>query len=497
MSLGAIDFGLIVDGAVIIVENAVRRLSEAQRDAGRRAVDATSASRSCDAATLEVRSRERVRRGDHRDRLPADPRADGDRGQAVPADGDDGAPRARRRVRPLAHARAGAHQLPRRAARGEHETWLLRHGARGCTRRCSLESLRPVAHRRARGARARRRACALVSRLGAEFVPQLDEGDLARRGRRLPGIALTESVATRLRLETRAAARSPRSRIVVSRTGAPEIATDPMGVEQTRRLRRAQAASDWRTGLTPKADSPRRSPSATRARRPRDRRRRFAADPDAHQRAGRGRALRRRRHRLRPRSRRSSASSATRSRRGARARPGRGRRARRAGRRASDTCAIAPDRDKLARYGLDDRGRESGHARHRGRPLGRRRARGRAALRHRRSRSRHGFARRPRALRALPLRSVSGQIVPLGDVAELELVDGPGADQPRDSRAALTVEFNVRGRDLGLGRQRRAADAGDARCRCPRLPHRVGRAVRALSPTRRRGCSSSCRSRSR
>ena len=30
MSLGAIDFGLIVDGAVIIVENCIRRLSEAQ-----------------------------------------------------------------------------------------------------------------------------------------------------------------------------------------------------------------------------------------------------------------------------------------------------------------------------------------------------------------------------------------------------------------------------------------------------------------------------------
>ena len=31
MSLGALDFGLIVDGAVIIVENCIRRLSESQR----------------------------------------------------------------------------------------------------------------------------------------------------------------------------------------------------------------------------------------------------------------------------------------------------------------------------------------------------------------------------------------------------------------------------------------------------------------------------------
>ena len=35
MSLGAIDFGLIVDGAVIIVENAVRRLSEKRSQLGR------------------------------------------------------------------------------------------------------------------------------------------------------------------------------------------------------------------------------------------------------------------------------------------------------------------------------------------------------------------------------------------------------------------------------------------------------------------------------
>ncbi len=35
MSLGAIDFGLIVDGAVIIVENCLRRLGEKQHDLGR------------------------------------------------------------------------------------------------------------------------------------------------------------------------------------------------------------------------------------------------------------------------------------------------------------------------------------------------------------------------------------------------------------------------------------------------------------------------------
>ncbi len=39
MSLGAIDFGLIIDGAVVIVENVVRQLGAKQHQLGRRAYD--------------------------------------------------------------------------------------------------------------------------------------------------------------------------------------------------------------------------------------------------------------------------------------------------------------------------------------------------------------------------------------------------------------------------------------------------------------------------
>ena len=46
MSLGALDFGLIVDGAVIIVENCIRRLAEAQPRARRAARRCASGSRS-------------------------------------------------------------------------------------------------------------------------------------------------------------------------------------------------------------------------------------------------------------------------------------------------------------------------------------------------------------------------------------------------------------------------------------------------------------------
>ena len=54
MSLGALDFGLIVDGAVIIVENCLRRFGEAQHAARPRADDARSASSSTATATAEV-----------------------------------------------------------------------------------------------------------------------------------------------------------------------------------------------------------------------------------------------------------------------------------------------------------------------------------------------------------------------------------------------------------------------------------------------------------
>jgi len=55
MSLGAIDFGLIVDAAVIIVENCVRRLSEARREIGR-ALTQDERLRTIREATVQVRS---------------------------------------------------------------------------------------------------------------------------------------------------------------------------------------------------------------------------------------------------------------------------------------------------------------------------------------------------------------------------------------------------------------------------------------------------------
>ncbi len=68
------------------------------------------------------------------------------------------------------------------------------------------------------------------SSLGVVFMPRLDEGDLAIQVWRLPSVSLDESVATALQVEA-TLRKFPEVIRVVSRTGSPEVATDPMGIE--------------------------------------------------------------------------------------------------------------------------------------------------------------------------------------------------------------------------------------------------------------------------
>lgn len=70
------------------------------------------------------------------------------------------------------------------------------------------------------------------TRLGGEFIPKLDEGDLLFQCIRLPGVSLTESVKITTKVET-ILNKFPEVKTVVSRSGSGEIATDPMGIEIT------------------------------------------------------------------------------------------------------------------------------------------------------------------------------------------------------------------------------------------------------------------------
>jgi cobalt-zinc-cadmium resistance protein CzcA len=72
----------------------------------------------------------------------------------------------------------------------------------------------------------------LAATMGVEFIPRLEEGDLAIQVWRLPSVSLSESVATSLEIE-RVLRRFPEVDRVVTRTGSPAVATDVMGIEMS------------------------------------------------------------------------------------------------------------------------------------------------------------------------------------------------------------------------------------------------------------------------
>jgi cobalt-zinc-cadmium resistance protein CzcA len=79
---------------------------------------------------------------------------------------------------------------------------------------------------------------------GMEFVPKLDEGDLAIQAVRLPSVSLETSLEMTRAME-RTLKKFPQVASVVSKTGRPEIANDPMGVHQTDILVRMKPVEEW------------------------------------------------------------------------------------------------------------------------------------------------------------------------------------------------------------------------------------------------------------
>jgi cobalt-zinc-cadmium resistance protein CzcA len=89
-------------------------------------------------------------------------------------------------------------------------------------------------------------AALLGATLGAEFVPRLDEGELSLDVKRLPSISITE--AQRLGVEVEEVlARFPEVRSVVTRTGRAEVATDPVGPDETEVMVKLAPRSEWTT----------------------------------------------------------------------------------------------------------------------------------------------------------------------------------------------------------------------------------------------------------
>jgi len=67
----------------------------------------------------------------------------------------------------------------------------------------------------------------LATRMGSEFIPSLNEGDLAVQALRIPGTSLTQSLDMQFQLE-RSLADMPEVATYFSRVGTAEVATDPM-----------------------------------------------------------------------------------------------------------------------------------------------------------------------------------------------------------------------------------------------------------------------------
>ncbi len=226
LSLGALDFGIIVDGAVVIVEACVRRLAHAQARLGR---PLTLAERLEEVFLASKEARRPLLFGQLIIMVVYLP--------IFALTGVEA-----RMFHPMAFtvvaALLGAMLLsvtfvPAAVALfigrrvGEKENGLMQRARR----------LYAPLLDRAMGARPVVLTAAgvavvlgglLATRLGSEFAPSLNEGDIALQALRIPGTSLSQSVAMQQQLETTLKARFPEIERVFARTGTAEIASDPM-----------------------------------------------------------------------------------------------------------------------------------------------------------------------------------------------------------------------------------------------------------------------------
>lgn len=93
----------------------------------------------------------------------------------------------------------------------------------------------------------------LYARAGSEFTPQLDEGDLVIQTSRASDISLESAVEDAGRLERALLESVPEATQVVSRIGSPEVATDIMGLEMADVFVRLKPREQWRPGLSREA----------------------------------------------------------------------------------------------------------------------------------------------------------------------------------------------------------------------------------------------------
>jgi cobalt-zinc-cadmium resistance protein CzcA len=250
MSLGALDFGLIVDGAVIIVENCVRRLAEEQRRLGRLL---TRAERLAVVFSASKEVRRATTFGELIIMIVYLP--------VLTLTGVEG-----KMFFPMAFtvilALLGAMILsvtfvPAAVAIvvsgkvAERENPVMRTAAR------LYEPLLRGALRWRVPVTVVALALVVIStvvagRLGTEFIPSLDEGDVALHALRIPGTSLTQAIEMQHVLERRVK-ELPEVRDAFAKIGTAEIATDPMPPSVADGFIIMKARSEWPDPRKPKA----------------------------------------------------------------------------------------------------------------------------------------------------------------------------------------------------------------------------------------------------
>ncbi len=87
----------------------------------------------------------------------------------------------------------------------------------------------------------------IFTRLGAEFVPSLEEGDLAMQITLPPGSSLNESINIATKAERILLKNFPEVKSVVSKIGTAEVPTDPMAIEDADVMILMKDKSEWTT----------------------------------------------------------------------------------------------------------------------------------------------------------------------------------------------------------------------------------------------------------
>ena len=88
-------------------------------------------------------------------------------------------------------------------------------------------------------------ALALFSTMGGEFIPTLDEGDFVIQPVLKTGTSLTKTIATTTKIEKIILKNFPEVVQVVSRIGAAEVPTDPMSMEESDVIVKLKPKSEW------------------------------------------------------------------------------------------------------------------------------------------------------------------------------------------------------------------------------------------------------------